>query len=42
VTQKPSNPWKRIAMILALLLAAVVIALAFIASGVMQLGLSLL
>ncbi len=42
MTQRPSNPWKPLAIVLALLLAAVLIAAALVATGVMQLGFSLL
>ena len=42
VTQNNANPWKPIAIVLALLLAAALIALALVAAGVMQLGFSLL
>jgi hypothetical protein len=42
VTQNNANPWKAVAIVLALLLAAALIALALVAAGVMQLGFSLL
>ena len=42
MTEQPRNPWKPIAIALALLLAAALIALALIAADVMQLGFSLL
>ena len=42
VTPKARNPWKLIAIALALLLAAVLIAAALVAADVMRLGFSLL
>ena len=42
MTEQPRNPWKTIAIVLALLLAAALVALALVAADVMQLGLSLL
>ncbi len=42
VTRRPRNPWKPIAIALALLLAAILIAAALVATNVMQLGFSLL
>jgi hypothetical protein len=42
VTQKPGNPWKPLAIVLALLLVAVLIATALVATDVMKLGFSLL
>jgi hypothetical protein len=42
MTEQPRNPWKTIAIVLALLLAAALVALALIAADVMQLGFSLL
>jgi hypothetical protein len=42
VTQKPGNPWKPIAIVLALLLVAVLIATALVLTDVMRLGFSLL
>jgi hypothetical protein len=42
VTQKLRNPWKPIAIILALLLAAVLIATALVVTDVVKLGFSLL
>jgi hypothetical protein len=42
VTPKPSNPWKPVAIALALLLAAVLIATALVATDVMTLGFDLL
>jgi hypothetical protein len=42
VTEQSRNPWKPIAIVLALLLVAAVIAMALVAAGVMQLGFSLL
>jgi hypothetical protein len=39
---KSPNPWKPIAIILALMLAAVLIYTALVVTGVMKLGLSLL
>ena len=42
MSQKPRNPWKPIAIVLGLLLAAAVIAIALVAAGAMQLGFSLL
>ncbi len=42
MTPKAKNPWKGIAILLAILLGAVLIATALIVSGVMDLGLSLL
>ena len=40
--QKADNPWKAIAIILALILGAVLIYTALVATGLMKLGLSLL
>jgi hypothetical protein len=42
VTQKPGNPWKPIAIVLALLLVAVLIATALVLTDVVKLGFSLL
>ena len=42
MTEQPRNPWKTIAIVLMLLLAAALVALALIAADVMQLGFSLL
>ena len=42
MTEQPRNPWKPIAIVLGLLLAAALIALALVAADVMQLGFSLL
>jgi hypothetical protein len=42
VTPKARNPWKPIAITLALLLAAVLIAAALVATDAMRLGFSLL
>jgi hypothetical protein len=42
VTKGPGNPWKPIALVLALLLLAVLIAAALVAADVMKLGFSLL
>jgi hypothetical protein len=42
VTKRPGNPWKPVAIALAVLLAAVLIAAALVATGVMELGFSLL
>lgn len=42
MTEQPRNPWKPIAIALALLLAAALFALALIAADMMQLGSSLL
>lgn len=42
VNQKRPNPWKPIAIALALLLAAVLVAIALVATDVMKLGFSLL
>jgi hypothetical protein len=42
VTQTPRNPWKPLAIALALILAAVLIAAALVLTNVMQLGFSLL
>jgi hypothetical protein len=42
VSQNLRNPWKPLAIALALLLAAALLALALVAAGVMQLGFSLL
>jgi hypothetical protein len=41
VTEKSPNPWKPIAIVLALLLAALLIYTALVVAGVMKLGLSL-
>lgn len=42
MTQRPRDPWKAIAIALALLLAAVLIAAVLVATDVMKLGFSLL
>ena len=42
MTDQPGNPWKPIAIVLGLLLALALIAIAMMAAGVLQLGLSLL
>lgn len=42
MTEKPSNPWKPIAIVLALLLIVVLIAAALVATDIMKLGFSLL
>ena len=42
MTQKPGNPWKPIAIVLAVLLALVLIATALVVTDVMKLGFSLL
>ena len=42
VTQKSGNPWKPLAIVLALLLVAVLIATALVLTDVMKLGFSLL
>ena len=42
VTQKGGNPWKPLAIVLALLLLVVLIAAALVATDVMKLGFSLL
>ena len=42
MTEQPRNPWKTIAIVLGLLLAAALVALALVAADVMQLGFSLL
>lgn len=42
VTQRPGDTWKPVAIALAVLLAAVLITAALVATGVMQLGFSLL
>lgn len=42
VNQKLRDPWKPIAIALALLLAAVLVAIALVATDVMKLGFSLL
>jgi hypothetical protein len=42
VSRDPRNPWKPIAIALALLLAAVLIAVALVATDIMKLGFSLL
>jgi hypothetical protein len=42
MTQPPGNPWKSIAIVLALILAVVLIAAALVATDVMKLGFSLL
>ena len=42
VTQKAGNPWKPLAIVLALLLLVVLIAAALVATDVMKLGFSLL
>ncbi|MGB6949249.1 MAG: hypothetical protein WBD84_08655, partial [Methyloceanibacter sp.] len=42
VTHNAPNPWKPIAIVLALMLAAVLIYTALVVAGVMELGMSLL
>lgn len=42
VTPKPGNPWKLVAIVLALILTAVLIAAALVATDVMKLGFDLL
>jgi len=42
VMRRPEKPWKAIAILLALILAAVLIYTTLIVTGVMELGLSLL
>jgi hypothetical protein len=42
VSQKPGNPWKPIAIVLAVLLVVVLIAGALVATDIMKLGFSLL
>jgi hypothetical protein len=42
VTEKPGNPWKPIAIVLAVLLVAVLIAAALVTADIMNLGFSLL
>ena len=42
MTQKSGNPWKPLAIVLALLLAAVLAASALVLTDVVQLGFSLL
>jgi len=42
MTQPPGNPWKPIAIVLALLLVVVLVAAALVLTDVMQLGFSLL
>jgi hypothetical protein len=42
VSDKPRNPWKPIAIVLALLLVVVLIAAALVATDIMKLGFSLL
>lgn len=42
MTKKAENPWKVIAIILALILGAVLIYTALVVTGLMKLGLSLL
>jgi hypothetical protein len=42
MTQKPGNPWKPIAIVLALILLVVLIAAALVAADVMKLGFDLL
>ena len=42
VTPKPGNPWKLVAIVLALILTAVLIATALVATDVMRLGFDLL
>jgi hypothetical protein len=42
VTPKPGNPWKLVAIVLALILVAVLIAAALVATDVMKLGFDLL
>ena len=42
MTPQPGNPWKPLAIVLALLLLVVLIAAALVATDVMKLGFSLL
>ncbi|MGB3022490.1 MAG: hypothetical protein WBE08_08545 [Methyloceanibacter sp.] len=42
MTHNAPNPWKPIAIVLALMLAAVLIYTALVVAGVMELGMSLL
>ncbi|MGC1180155.1 MAG: hypothetical protein ACLQF1_21935 [Methyloceanibacter sp.] len=42
MTDKVRNPWKPTAIVLALMLAAALIALVLVVTGVMKLGLSVL
>jgi len=42
MTQPPGNPWKSIAIVLALLLVVVLVAAALVLTDVIQLGFSLL
>ncbi len=42
MTSEPGNPWKAIAIVLALVLIAVLIYTALVVAGVMKLGLSLI
>ena len=42
VTQRSGNPWKPLAIVLALLLLVVLVAAALVATDVMKLGFSLL
>ena len=42
MSDKPRNPWKPIAIVLALLLVVVLIAAALVATDIMKLGFSLL
>jgi hypothetical protein len=42
VAQKPANPWKPVAVVLALVLGLVLICAALVLSGIMKLGFSLL
>jgi hypothetical protein len=42
MTEKSTNPWKPIAIVLAVLLVVVLIAAALVATDIMKLGLSLL
>ena len=42
MSQEPRNPWKPIAIVLGLVLAAVLIATALVVSDVVQLGFSLI
>jgi hypothetical protein len=42
VSERPANPWKPIAIVLALVLVVVLIAAALVATDIMKLGFSLL
>jgi hypothetical protein len=42
MSHRPGNPWKSIAIVLALILVVVLIAAALVATDIMKLGLSLL